>query len=90
MYGVPLLSIGEPGVGDQPLRRVARYGHTVFLDQVELAAGDELITRLEYALRTSQAGVLVWSNASRDSAWVRQEYQVMEAPGDKTDFSSSR
>ena len=55
-----------------------RYGHTVFIDQVELAAGDELIPRLESALRTSQAGVLVWSNASSDSAWVSKEYQTME------------
>jgi len=55
-----------------------RYGHTVFIDQVELAAGDELIPRLESALGTSQAGVLVWSDASRDSAWVSKEYQTME------------
>jgi tetratricopeptide (TPR) repeat protein len=55
-----------------------RYGHTVFIDQVELAAGDELIPRLESALGASQAGILVWSDASRDSAWVSREYQTME------------
>jgi tetratricopeptide (TPR) repeat protein len=55
-----------------------RYGHKVFIDQVELAAGDELIPRLESALSTSQAGVLVWSDASRDSKWVSKEYQTME------------
>ena len=55
-----------------------RYGHKVFIDQVELAAGDELIPRLEQALRGSQAGVLVWSDASRDSSWVSKEYQTME------------
>jgi tetratricopeptide (TPR) repeat protein len=55
-----------------------RYGHTVFIDQVQLAAGDELIPRLEAALGSSQAGVLVWSDASRDSAWVSREYQTME------------
>jgi len=55
----------------------------VFLDQCELAAGDELITRLEEALNASQAGVLVWSVATRDSPWVRKEYQVMERQATK-------
>lgn len=54
------------------------FGHSVFLDQVVLAAGDELIARLEQGLAASQAGVLVWSNATRDSEWVRREYQVLE------------
>ena len=60
-----------------------RYGHKVFIDQCELTPGDELITRLEDALRASQAGVLVWSEASRDSDWVRKEYQVMERQATK-------
>lgn len=54
------------------------FGHTVFLDQCVIAAGDELIPRLEQGLAASQAGVLVWSNATRDSEWVRREYQVLE------------
>jgi hypothetical protein len=54
------------------------HGHQVFLDQCVLAAGDELITELQKALRASQAGVLVWSQATRDSEWVSREYQVME------------
>jgi hypothetical protein len=41
-----------------------RYGHKVFLDQCVLIAGDQLIARLEDALATSQAGVLVWSSAA--------------------------
>ena len=53
-------------------------GHTVFLDQCVLTAGDPLTTTLEEALEASQAGVLVWTNSTRDSAWVRREYQVME------------
>jgi hypothetical protein len=55
-----------------------RYGHKVFMDQCVLVAGDNLISRLENALATSQAGVLIWSNATRDSDWVRREYHVME------------
>jgi TIR domain/MAP3K TRAFs-binding domain len=58
-------------------------GHSVFLDQCVLKAGDELETRLEDALRTSQAGVLVWSTATRDSDWVRREYQVLERQATK-------
>lgn len=53
-------------------------GHSVFLDQCVLKAGDELIPQLQDALRASQAGVLVWSDATRDSDWVNREYQVME------------
>jgi len=58
-------------------------GHKVFLDQVVLQAGDELIRSLENALEKSQAGILIWSEESRDSDWVRREYEVMEAMGDK-------
>ena len=54
------------------------YGHQVFIDQCVLAAGDQLIARLEEALATSQAGVLIWSEATRDSAWVAREYQTLE------------
>jgi hypothetical protein len=53
-------------------------GHKVFLDQCVLKAGDELTKRLEEALKTSQAGILIWSAATRDSDWVAREYQVME------------
>jgi hypothetical protein len=53
-------------------------GHKVFLDQCVLTAGDALIKGLQNALITSQAGVLVWSNATRDSEWVEREYEVLE------------
>ena len=53
-------------------------GHKVFLDQCVLKAGDPLIEELQQALRTSQAGVLVWSMATQDSDWVAREYQVLE------------
>ncbi|MBB6091332.1 hypothetical protein HNQ60_000178 [Povalibacter uvarum] len=55
-----------------------RYGHKVFLDQVTLVGGDQLVSRLESGLSSSQAGVLVWSSAARDSEWVSREYQTME------------
>lgn len=53
-------------------------GYKVFIDQCELAAGDELIIRLGEALKKSQAGILVWSKAAEDSAWVLKEYQRLE------------
>lgn len=53
-------------------------GHKVFLDQCVIKIGDPLIKVLQSALSTSQAGVLIWSNATRDSEWVEREYEVME------------
>jgi hypothetical protein len=55
-----------------------QQGFEVFLDQVVLAGGDELIRTLEDGLEQSQAGVLVWSSKSGDSEWVRREYQTLE------------
>jgi hypothetical protein len=53
-------------------------GHTVFLDQVALKAGDPLIDKLQEALTASQAGVLIWSTATGESKWVSKEYQTLE------------
>src|SRR5215472_16635823 len=55
-----------------------QQGFEVFLDQVVLAGGAELIRTLEDGLSRSQAGILVWSSASADSDWVRREYETME------------
>jgi hypothetical protein len=55
-----------------------QQGFDVFLDQVVLAGGDELIRVLEDGLAQSQAGVLVWSSSTGDSEWVRREYQTLE------------
>jgi tetratricopeptide (TPR) repeat protein len=57
---------------------LTHHNHKVFIDQCELKAGDELATRLQEALRTSQAGVLIWSSATGDSTWVNREYQVLD------------
>ena len=59
-------------------------GHQVFLDQVVLKAGDQLIRQLQQGLRTSQAGVLIWSAKSADSNWVEREYQAMERMAETT------
>lgn len=55
-----------------------QHGYKVFLDQCVLKPGDELIIELQAALRKSQAGILIWSQATEESAWVSREYQRME------------
>lgn len=55
-----------------------QQGFKVFLDQFVLVGGDELISVLEDGLEQSQAGILVWSSKTRDSDWVRREYQTLE------------
>src|SRR5271154_5351929 len=62
-------------------------GHKVFLDQVVLKGGDPLISSLQDALQASQAGVLIWTSATRDSEWVQREYETLERQAtDKPDF----
>jgi tetratricopeptide (TPR) repeat protein len=56
---------------------LTELGFRVFLDQYVLKPGDSLVRVLEDALETSQAGVLVWSAAAKDSEWVRNEYDTM-------------
>ena len=54
-------------------------GNEVFLDQVVLKGGAKLISTLRKNLRLSQAGILIWSKAAKDSEWVENEYETMEA-----------
>jgi len=55
-----------------------RHGHKVYIDQTALPAGSQLMMRLQDALQNSQAGVLIWSQATSDSKWVANEYQVLD------------
>jgi hypothetical protein len=52
--------------------------HKVFLDQYVLKPGDKLIKNLEAALDKTQAGILIWSKATRDSVWVNDEYEALQ------------
>jgi tetratricopeptide (TPR) repeat protein len=54
-------------------------GFKVFLDQLEIAAGNSLAGRLNDALQSSKSGVIVWSTDYGDSAWCLKEYETMEA-----------
>lgn len=56
---------------------LAELGFKVFLDQYVLKPGDSLVRVLEDGLQSSQAGVLIWSNAAKDSEWVRNEYDTL-------------
>lgn len=56
-----------------------QQGHTVYLDQVRLKAGDDLRSELRDGLQASQAGVLIWSKAAADSEWVERELNAMDA-----------
>jgi tetratricopeptide (TPR) repeat protein len=56
---------------------LVELGYKVFLDQYVLKAGDPLVEVLEDGLDKSQAGVLIWSTAAKDSAWVRNEYNTL-------------
>jgi tetratricopeptide (TPR) repeat protein len=55
-----------------------QQGFEVFIDQVVLAGGTELLKVLEDGLEQSQAGVLVWSSSAGESDWVRGEYHTLE------------
>ncbi|MCY7292021.1 MAG: TIR domain-containing protein [Ferruginibacter sp.] len=56
---------------------LTELGFKVFLDQYVLKPGDSLVRTLEDGLQESQSGILVWSNAAKDSEWVRNEYDVL-------------
>jgi tetratricopeptide (TPR) repeat protein len=57
---------------------LTEIGHKVFLDQYVLKPGDKLIQQLEQALSSSQAGILIWSGATKDSVWVNDEYETLQ------------
>jgi TIR domain len=57
---------------------LVEMGFKVFIDQAELVVGDQLVSRLGQALKKSQAGVLIWSAAAANSAWVESEYNRLE------------
>jgi hypothetical protein len=59
--------------------------HKVFLDQYVLKPGDKLIKNLEAALNKTQAGILIWSRATRDSVWVNDEYEALQQKANKND-----
>jgi hypothetical protein len=50
----------------------------VFVDQFVLRANDNLVRALATGLDESVAAILVWSQASEDSAWCQKEYDSLD------------
>jgi tetratricopeptide (TPR) repeat protein len=57
---------------------LTQHGYKTYIDQCALPPGSELTARLQEALQTSQSGVLIWSRATSDSAWVTKEYSTLD------------
>src|SRR4051794_36775895 len=58
---------------------LAQRGYRVFFDQFVLVAGQGLATQLGENLQRSNSGVLLWSERSSDSRWVKNEFNAMIA-----------
>src|SRR5262245_61986659 len=55
----------------------AQCSYKIFLDQFVLVPGQGLETQLGENLRQSASGVLVWSERTADSGWVKREFNAM-------------
>ena len=51
-----------------------------------LKPGDKLIKNLEAALDKTQAGILIWSKATRDSVWVNDEYEALQQKANSDNY----
>mgnify|MGYP003576883342 CR=1 FL=1 len=60
--------------------------YQVFMDQFVLVGGQGLASSLGDNLDASEAGILVWSARSEDSAWCRKEYDSFESRESSGDF----
>ncbi len=56
---------------------LTQLGFKVFLDQYVLKPSDTLVQVLQNGLADSQTGILIWSNATKDSDWVANEYNSL-------------
>jgi len=54
-----------------------RDGFEVFLDDQDITAGDELVSRLEQGLARASSGLIVYGPRTEQSAWVAAEYEVL-------------
>lgn len=60
--------------------------YQVFLDQMVLATGVDLMSQLRNGLVASATGVVVWSGTSADSQWLQLEYSEMQQLSDSRGF----
>ena len=66
----------EPAVQVLATGRRAR-GIDVWLDIWEIAPGDDIVARINQGLQQADAGVIVFSEHSRDSRWVESEVSCL-------------
>jgi len=58
---------------------LTELGYKVFLDLFKMMPGDDLLQKNSQALEESQAGILIWSGRTGNSARVTNEYEHLEA-----------
>ena len=71
-------SLDKPWV-DCLARNLRAAGLDVFYDTWEMIPGNGVATSLDGALEASRAGILIVTEAARESGWVRDEYEKMVA-----------
>jgi TIR domain/MAP3K TRAFs-binding domain len=57
---------------------LTQHEYKAYIDQCALPPGSNLRSRLQDALAKSQSGVLIWSDATRDSDWVTKEWNALD------------
>ncbi len=62
-------------------------GFKPFLDYRSITPGQRLTPLLQAAIEGSENGMLIWSVATGDSFWVRQEYERFERLEEERDFT---
>jgi tetratricopeptide (TPR) repeat protein len=54
-----------------------RDAFTVFFDEWDIKAGDDLVRRLDEGLNNASDGLLVWGRSTAESPWVKAEYSAL-------------
>src|SRR6185437_10940380 len=54
-----------------------RDAFTVFFDEWNIEAGDDLVRRLDDGLNSASDGLLVWGRSTSESPWVNAEYSAL-------------
>jgi tetratricopeptide (TPR) repeat protein len=67
----------DAGWASQLAENLEADGFTVFLDRWDIALGENIVHRLNHALETATAGLVVFGRATEESWWVRQEIAAL-------------
>lgn len=69
-------------------KNLEQQGYTVFIDNYEMIGGENFKLRLKYAINNSKSAIIVVSEESSMSEWMKKEYEWMKER--KLDDSSFR